>query len=137
MSKIVRFGVSIEKELLEKFDKMNEGIYNNRSEAIRDLIRDKIVSKKWQNKEEIVIGSITLVYDHHQRILNDKMLKLQHKYCNIFKANLHIHLDHNHCLEVIVVKGKVKQLIEISNQLISLKGVKHGKLTISNKGTDF
>lgn len=134
MANLVRFGVSIDEELLEKFDQMNDGIYPNRSEAIRDLIRDRIVEEEWQDGEEEVAGSLTLIYDHHQRGLTEKMLKLQHDYHHLFKSNLHLHLDHDSCLEVIVVQGKAKELKTVSGMLIGLKGVKHGKLTITSTG---
>jgi CopG family nickel-responsive transcriptional regulator len=131
MSELVRFGVSIEEKLLEKFDEMIEGSYNNRSEAIRDLIRDKIVEKRCQDSEEEAVGSLTLIYNHHQRGLTDKMIKLQHDYHHLFKSNLHLHLSHDYCLEVIVVEGKTEEIEDISKKLIALKGIKHGKLTLT------
>lgn len=134
MANLVRFGVSIDEELLQKFDQLNEGIYNNRSEAIRDLIRDKMVEEEWQGGEQEVIGSLTLIYDHHQRGLSEKMLKLQHDHHHLFKSNLHLHLTHDCCLEVIVVQGQAKELKEVSQRMIGLKGVKHGKLTITSTG---
>ncbi len=136
MSNLVRFGVSIDEDLLHKFDQLNEGIYSNRSEAIRDLIRDRIVEEEWQDGEEKMTGSLTLIYDHHQRGLTEKMLQLQHDYHHLFKSNLHLHLDHDYCLEVIVVQGKAKELRQVSGMLIGLKGVKHGKLTLTSTGKD-
>jgi len=134
---LLRFGVSIDKELLEKFDKMIQNSYNNRSEAIRDLIRDKLVEKQWDDSEDVVAGSLTLVYDHHQRELSKKMLEIQHKYHHLFASNLHVHLNHDFCLEVIVVKGKAQELQEVTNKLIGLKGVHHGKLSITSTGDKF
>ncbi|PRX19175.1 CopG family transcriptional regulator [Orenia metallireducens] len=131
MSELVRFGVSIEEKLLEKFDNMIEESYNNRSEAIRDLIREKLIEKRCKEIKEEVVGSLTLIYNHHQRGLIDKMVELQHDYHHLFKSNLHLHLSHDYCLEVIIVEGKLEEIEDISNKLIALKGIKHGKLTLS------
>lgn len=131
MSELKRFGVSIEAELLARFDQLNEGIYNNRSEAIRDLIRDKLITKEKENSQENVVGTITLVYNFKQPGLTDKMYQLQHDYHCLFKTNLHLHLNHKFCLEVIVVEGLQNKLTKISERLIALKGVKHGKLTVT------
>lgn len=137
MAKITRIGVSIEEKLLKKFDKLIEGTYNNRSEAIRDLIRNKIVEEEWQHSEEKVIGTLTLLYNHHQRGLNKKMLDIQHDYHHIFKSNLHLHLSHDFCLEVMIIEGKPLKVHQAAETLIGLKGVKHGKLTISSRGESF
>lgn len=131
MSELKRFGVSIEENLLKKFDQLNEGIYNNRSEAIRDLIRNKIIEEEKVNKDEKVVGTITLIYDHHQTGLTDSMNQLQHDYHCLFKTNLHLHIDRNYCLEVIVVEGLHSKLKKVSSKLIALKGIKHGKLTVT------
>ncbi|AZR72612.1 nickel-responsive regulator [Anoxybacter fermentans] len=137
MSNLVRFGVSIDENLLHKFDKMINGVYANRSEAIRDLIREKIVEEEWQTDDGEVVGSLTLIYDHHQRGLTEKMLKLQHNYHYLFKSNLHLHLNHDCCLEVIVIQGRACEVKKVANMLIGLKGVKYGKLTISTNGQAF
>lgn len=137
MSDLVRFGVSIDKKLLQRYDDMIADVYENRSEAIRDLIRDKIVEEEWQDIEEEVAGSLTLLYNHHQRGLTEKMLNIQHDYHHLFKSNLHLHLSHDFCLEVIVVQGQVGELKEISQKLIGLKGVQHGKLTVTATGDEF
>jgi CopG family nickel-responsive transcriptional regulator len=131
MTELKRFGVSIEENLLKKFDQLNEGIYNNRSEAIRDLIRNKIITEKSTKEDQNVVGTITLIYDHHQSGLTDKMNQLQHDYHCLFKTNLHLHLDRNFCLEVIVVEGLYSKLKKVSSKLIALKGIKHGKLTVT------
>ncbi|MFW6149736.1 MAG: nickel-responsive transcriptional regulator NikR, partial [Atribacterota bacterium] len=103
MSHLVRFSVSLEKELLKRFDyRINEQRYKNRSEALRDLIREDLVVEEWQ-KDEKVAGTITLVYDHHKRGLVQKLTSLQHEYHNIIISTQHIHLDHDNCLEVIIV----------------------------------
>lgn len=137
MSHLVRFGVSIEPELLKEFDAMIDGAYPNRSEAIRDLIRDKLVEREWQEEDQEVIGSLTMIYDHHTRGLTEKMLKLQHRYHHLFKSNLHLHLNHDCCLEIIVVQGQAKEVKEVAQTLVGLKGVQHGKLTISSTGKAF
>ena len=129
---LVRFGVSIEEDLLEKYDNMIAETYDNRSEAIRDMIRNKIVEKKWEDSKQEVIGSLTLIYDHHQRGLTEKLLTLQHDHHSFFKSNLHLHVTHEHCLEVIIVKGKAGELQRIAKKIIGLKGVKHGKLSITS-----
>ncbi|MGM0498864.1 MAG: nickel-responsive transcriptional regulator NikR [Bacillota bacterium] len=134
MSELKRFGVSIEENLLKKFDQSNENIYNNRSEAIRDLIRNKIIEEKEIKEAENVVGTITLIYDHHKSGLSDKMNQIQHDYHCLFKSNLHLHLNRDFCLEVIVVEGLQSKLKKVSSKLIALKGVKHGKLTVTKIG---
>lgn len=137
MSDMVRFGVSINKDLLKKYDEIIGDSYKNRSEAIRDLIRNKLIEKEWDDVEEKVVGSLTLLYNHHKKGLTEKMLAIQHDFHHLFNSNLHVHLGHDFCLEVIVVEGKVKEVQSISNKLISLKGVKHGELTITTRGETF
>lgn len=132
MSKINRFGVSIEKDLLRQFDNLIKDKYNNRSEAIRDMIREKLIEDKLNDNLDEIVGSITLLYNHHKNGLTEKMLEIQHKYHHLFQSNLHLHLNHDCCLEIIVVKGKAKELKNIAGKLIGLKGVKHGKLVLSS-----
>ncbi len=135
MSDLIRFGVSIGEGLLERFDRLivNKG-YNNRSEAIRDLIRNQLVELEWGNEEEEVAGTVTLIYDHHVRGLTELLLELQHDYHHLILSTMHLHLDHHHCLEVLAVKGIVKDVRRVAERLISVKGVKHGKLTITSTG---
>ena len=134
MSKLVRFGVSIEEELLKRFDEeIDKKGYSNRSEAIRDLIRDQIVEEEWSSGEETV-GTITIVYDHHTRDLSANLTHIQHSFEGEIKSVLHIHLDHHNCLEVLVVAGKGRLLQQFADQLVSIKGVKHGKLTMTTTG---
>lgn len=137
MNKLVRFGVSIESELLNRFDAMIGGAYSNRSEAIRDLIREKMVEREWEDEQKEVVGSLTLLYDHHTAGLTEKLLRLQHTCHHLFKSNLHLHLSHDCCLEVIVVQGMAREVQEIAHRMIGLKGVHHGKLTISTLGEAF
>lgn len=137
MSQLVRFGVSISEGLLEAFDKLiaQKG-YHNRSEAIRDLIRNQLVEMRWEKEDEEVAGTVTLIYDHHVRGLNDLLLELQHDYHDLILSTMHMHLDHHNCLEVLAVRGTAREVHEVAERLISVKGVKHGKLTITSTGKD-
>ena len=129
MSKLVRFGVSLESGLLKDFDRHIKATeYKNRSEAIRDLIREGFVKKEW-SENKVVAGAIILVYDHHKRELVNKLTDIQHDFHSLIISSQHIHLDHNNCLETIVVKGKAKEIETLANKLRSAKGVKYGTLT--------
>ena len=131
---IIRFGVSIGSSLLEKFDCLiGEKGYTNRSEAIRDLIRDKLVESDWKDKTEEgdVIGTITIVYDHHTREIGDRLTDIAHHFHDLVISTMHVHLTHVSCLEVMVVKGLVNEIRHFSDKLISIRGVKHGKLVIT------
>lgn len=134
MSDLSRFGVSAEEELLGNFDRLISGQgYANRSEALRDLMRDAIVKSRLEGAPETgeVLGSLTLVYDHHASDLADKMNALQHDYFNFIVSVLHVHISHDDCLEVIVLRGEIKQVRSLADALLSLKGVKHGKLFVT------
>src|SRR5699024_638836 len=109
--------------------------YETRSEAIRDLIRDQLVSDGWDDKPE-VMGTVTLVFDHHVRALTEKLTAIQHDHHELILSTMHLHLDHDHCLEVIAVKGPGRQVRALADGLISVKGVKHGKLTVTTVGRD-
>ncbi len=136
MSKLIRFGVSIDEELLKTFDDYIERKrYTNRSEALRDLIRNHLVEEEWDDNKETV-GTITMVYDHHVPELTERLTELQHQYNELIQSTLHIHLDHHRCLEVLVVRGQSSRIKEIANGLIATKGVKHGKLTATTTGKD-
>ena len=137
MSELARIGVAIDSDLLDKFDSLiaKRG-YANRSEAFRDLIRDELVQKSWESPESSVVGTVTLVYDHHVRMLNERLMDLQHEYHRSILSTLHVHLDHDNCLEVLVVRGKAGVVQKIADTLISPKGVKHGRLTITSSGTE-
>jgi CopG family nickel-responsive transcriptional regulator len=129
-----RFGVSIEGNLLHRFDKVIEQKgYTNRSEAIRDLIRDSLVEQEWDENREI-IGTVTIVYDHEVRELSDTLTDLQHQYQKLFRSTLHIHLDEHNCLEVLVVQGRGRDVKHVADRLIGTKGVKHGKFTMTTTG---
>lgn len=125
MSSIERVGVSLHKELLEQFDELIawQG-YTNRSEAIRDLIRDRLSQEQLAKPTANAVAGIFLVYDHHSTALTNKLLHLQHDHILEVVASIHIHLDHHNCLEIITVKGSVKEIEYLGNQMGSLKGVK-------------
>ncbi len=128
-NKLVRFGVSLEGSFLQAFDKhIKLKNYNNRSEAIRDLIREDFVKKEWRENKEVA-GTITLIYNHHQRELVNKLTELQHQYHTLVISSHHVHLDHNNCLETVVVKGKASKIEDLANRLRSGKGVRYGALT--------
>lgn len=128
---IVRFGVSLEEELLEALDKyVEDNLFKNRSQAIRYLINKSLVAEKWDN-DAIVAGSITLVFDHHRRELVNKLTNIQHNFHDNILSSLHFHLEHDLCMEIIAVKGTASTLTELANSLISVKGIEHGKLTMT------
>src|SRR5579863_7522372 len=136
MGELSRIGVAIDSELLDKFDRLiAQRGYTNRSEAFRDLIRDELVEKAWESPERQVVGTVTLVYDHHVRLLNEKLTDIQHDHHKNILSTLHVHLDHDHCLEVLVVRGRSVDVRKVADVLISTKGVKHGRLTITTTGT--
>ena len=132
MEKITRFGVSIEPDLLKKFDKIikMEG-YTNRSEAIRDLVRKNLIREENKNPNSESIGTLTMIYDHHTGNLTNKLLDLQHDHTKEILSTTHIHIDHNNCLEVLVLKGKTGKIQKLADNIKSLKGIKHGELVIT------
>jgi len=132
---LVRFGMSLEKDLLSGFDKLClRNKYENRSEAIRDLIRDRLVKDEWTKIRGDVTGVITLVYDHHKRELVDHLISIQHDHQAMIVASQHVHLDHDNCLEVIIIKGKAKEIETLAMEMRSIKGVKHGELVMTTTG---
>lgn len=133
MSNLIRFGVSIEKELLDKFDKLvNERGYAARSESIRDLIREALIEQKLEaDSNTLVLGSLTLVYDHHASNLLQEMANIQHQHHSLILSVMHLHVSHDDCLEVLALNGKASQISKLANSLISLKGVKNGKLFLT------
>lgn len=134
MSVLVRFGVSLEGRLLEKFDRLIEKSgYATRSEALRDLIRQELVKKEWEEDQEVA-GAITFVYDHHTRGLTGQLTDLQHDHQEIIISTQHIHLDHHNCLEIVAVKGRASEVQKLANALRSVKGVRHGTLSMSSTG---
>lgn len=132
MGELSRIGVAIDSDLLETFDEhIGKRGYTNRSEAFRDLIRQELVDHAAESADARVIGTVTLVYDHHVRMLSDRLTDLQHDAHHLILSTLHVHLDHDNCLEVIVVKGKSGEVRRVADALISTKGVKLGRLTIT------
>lgn len=130
---LIRTGIALDSDLLMRFDRLLEAQgYENRSEAFRDLIRDRLNDARLKSGDVFVVGAVTLIYDHHSRLLPDKLMELQHEYHEVIISTVHSHLDHDMCLEVVVVKGKLKQVEELGTRLIGLKGVQHGKLVMSS-----
>ena len=131
-SRLTRFGVSMSEELLQQFDQfINEKGYDNRSEAVRDLVRDVIVQHKWTKDDQVVAGSILIFYDHHQKNLVNEIVDIQHSFHDLILGTSHYHIDHHNCLEIIIVKGQAGILKKLSNSLTILKGVNYCKLTVS------
>jgi len=129
-----RFGVSLPDDLLQQFDRcIQEKGYGNRSEALRDLIRESLLTEKIES-DDIVAGTLTLVFDHHTPDLNKKLDDIQHDSHELVLSKLHIHLDHHNCLEVIVLKGQRSEIQKLADMTVALRGVKHGKLTFTLTG---
>ena len=132
---LIRTGVALDSDLLRRFDRFIRGEgYENRSEAVRDLIRDRLNDATLKSGDAFVVGAITLIYDHHWRLLPEKLTELQHEYHEVIISTVHSHLDHDMCLEVVVVKGRRQRVQELGARLIGLKGVQHGKLVMSSPG---
>ncbi len=128
---VSRFGVSLETELLEALDRyVSDNNFPNRSQAIRQLIERNLVERKWQCNHTVA-GAITLVYDHHRRELVCKIADIQHDYFKEILAVQHFHLSHGACMEIVAVKGQAYRLTELADKLITLKGIRHGKLTMT------
>ena len=135
MSELNRIGVAIDSDLLAKFDALiQDRGYTNRSEAFRDLIRDELVQKIWEKPDQQVVGTVTLVYDHHVRMLSEKLTGIQHDFHHNILSTLHVHLDHDNCLEVLIIRGLAQEVKSVADALIATKGVKHGRLTITSSG---
>ncbi len=127
----IRFGVSLPQDLIERFDKLiKKKNYSNRSEAIRDLIRKSLIDEDIATNKK-VLGVLHILYNHHKRELSDKLTALQHDHHNFIISTTHVHLNHNDCLEVILLKGKVETIRMFSDQLIAVNGVKSGKLFLT------
>ena len=131
MEKVKRIAVSLPSELAEKFEKaIRKRAYSNRSKAVADVFRDYLSNLEWQKRGNVV-GTITIIYDHHTRGVTDKLTELQHDFGGTIKSSLHVHLDHDNCLEVIVALGNAKKIEKLANSLIATRGVRHGKLVCS------
>jgi CopG family nickel-responsive transcriptional regulator len=134
MGDLVRTGLSLERELLERFDTaINRRGYQNRSEAIRDLIREHLVEEAVEDNK-VIVGTLTMVYDHHQPNLSAKLIEAQHEAASKVLAATHVHLDHHHCLEVVILKGRSGEVKSLADRIVSLRGVKHGQLTVTTTG---
>lgn len=137
VSELARIGIAIPEDLLEQFDKLiADRSYENRSEAFRDLIRNELVNEISAAPDAEVCGTVTLIYDHHVRQLMDKLTDVQHRYHQAILSTVHVHLDHNNCLEVILVRGKSSLVRKLANALIATKGVKHGRFMLTTSGRD-
>ncbi len=132
---VIRFGISLDEILLEKFDeRIRKKGYSNRSEALRDLIRDSLVMEEWEGATGETVGTITIVYSHEKRELLDLLTRIQHRHHNLIISSMHIHLDEHNCLELIAIRGKGEEIKKIADRLIGAKGVKHGKLSLTTTG---
>ena len=135
MAGVTRFGVSLDERLLAKFDRLIGGKgYANRSEAIRDLIRESLVREQWELGDTDAVGTLTLVYDHETRELEERLTELQHAHYRAIVSTLHVHLDAHHCLEVLILRGKAALLKSIADRLIGTRGVKHGTFSATAEG---
>ena len=132
MENVIRFGVSIEPDLLKQFDSfIHKKGYINRSEAVRDLIRKSIIQQITEQPQQTVIGSLTMIYNHHTGDLNNQLLDIQHDHHHEILTSTHIHIDHDNCLEVLVLKGKVQSVQHLADTIKALKGIQHGELVIT------
>ena len=133
MTELARFGISIDQRLLESFDQLiKDKGYDNRSEAIRDMIRSALIEDQIDKRDSTpTVGTVTLVFDHHTRDLSDKLTEHQHSHHDAIVSALHVHLDAHNCLEVVVVRGTAAEVKRLADQLIGTKGVKHGKLVLT------
>lgn len=128
---LARFGVSLDEDLLKSLDSfVIDNSLPNRSQAIRHLVEKNLVEKKWQCNQ-MVAGAVVLVYDHHKGDITSKSNDIQHEYYDVILSSQHFHLNHETCLEIIAVKGTAKKLTELSDKLIGMKNIIHGKLVMS------
>ena len=136
MADLARTGVSIDEDLLLEFDRLiKKRGYKNRSEAFRDLIRDALLTETVDSNKPVV-GTLTLVYDHHVPNLSEKLTGAQHSAGAMILAATHVHLDHHYCLEVVIMKGKSRELQELADRMLALRGVELGKLVLTNSGKE-
>jgi CopG family nickel-responsive transcriptional regulator len=135
MPKLTRFGVSVESNLLDKFDALiSDHNYSNRSQAISDLMQEKLVEQDWKAQKKKVAATISLVYSHHKRAMLNKMMDIQHDFEKLIISTQHIHLDHDNCLEIIAAFGKPPQILELARRLRAVKGIKHASFTMTTAG---
>ncbi len=135
MAKLKRFGVSMENELLDQFDQwVGRHDWANRSEAIRDLVRDRLVADEWAAGDGPVVASLTFVYDHHVTDLQDRLTRMQHRHDGLVLSAMHVHLDHDNCMEVLVLRGTAGDVETLADRILGTRGVKHGRLVRSSAG---
>lgn len=138
MTELVRYGVSMEAELAQRFDDLiRRRNYTNRSEAIRDLVRQELTRQAWQEQTGELVGTVTLLYDHDVREIESRMVDMQHEHHDMVVSTMHVHLTHKHCLEVIVVRGTAVEIRTLADRLISSRGVLHGELVATTTGEVF
>jgi CopG family transcriptional regulator, nickel-responsive regulator len=136
MAELARTGVSIDEDLLVEFDRLiTKRGYKNRSEAFRDLIREALLTETIDSNKPVV-GTLTLMYDHHVPNLSEKLTGAQHSAGAMILAATHVHLDHHYCLEVVIMKGKSRELQELADRMLALRGVEMGKLVLTNSGKE-
>lgn len=132
MGVLSRIGIALDSDLLKRFDRsIGRRGYTNRSEAFRDLIRDRLVNEQTAAPDATVVGTVTLIYDHHASGISEKLTELQHAHHELVVSTSHAHLDHDSCLEVLIVHGKSAQVGQFADRLIGLKGVQHGRLVMT------
>jgi len=132
MSELARIGVAIESDLLEEFDKLiDRRGYSSRSEAFRDMIRGELNQTQVSSPDQHVVGTLTIIYDHNVRQLSEKLTGMQHEHHHEIVSTLHVHLDHDQCLEVLVLRGPAVDVQKIADRLMATKGVKQGRLTLA------
>lgn len=134
MATLARFSVSVEEDLLRRFDRLSraEG-YPTRSEAVKDCMRQKLVAREWTGGREVA-GAVALVYDHHRRALVSRLMAVQHDFSRVIVSVQHVHLDHDHCLELVVVRGAAERIRTLVARLKSVKGLKHTALMMTTTG---
>ena len=132
MGELSRIGIALDSDLLKRFDRSIAGSgYTNRSEAFRDLIRDRLVRERTAAPDATVVGSVTLIYNHHASGISEKLTEVQHEHHDLVVSTTHAHLDHDSCLEVLIVHGKAARVERFADVLIGLKGVQHGRLVMT------
>ena len=137
MGKLSRIGIALDSDLLERFDRsIEKSGYTNRSEAFRDLIRDRLVRERTAAADATVVGSVTLIYNHHASGITEKLTEVQHAHHELVVSTSHAHLDHDSCLEVLIVHGKAARVERFADLLIGLKGVEHGRLVMTVPSLD-
>lgn len=135
MADVERVSLAIERDLIERFDQLlSRSGHSNRSEAIRDLMRSRVVEEEWAAGRGECVATVTIVYDHTKRDLADRLLETGHEHHRMIMATMHVHLDDDHCLEVMALRGKPAELRHFADHLIGMKGVRHGKLVMSSAG---